>query len=339
MPAPWPPLRAEATPSPLPIRALTTMRLATELCFRLVRPRVIRREAALRAAASRGDPTAAEPGNGVPGAGANLAVFDTRQYTQWRCRQLEDQFRDHFGGVNLAGKAVLDFGCGTGQLCQLAARAGAARVDGIDLREADIAEARRRAEDQDLPVRPNFAVARDEARIEHPDATFDLILCFDAVEHIYQYRTIIAEWHRVLRPGGRILIWWQPYYHPWGHHLEVKIPLPWAHVLFSKRTLSETCDRVYAMPEYRPRVWELDDHGHPLPRDFGVPEHLGGVNGLTIRHFERLCLARGLRIARREAHPFHGPRPVELISGLLAKVPLVNELFTAFMIYELERPD
>lgn len=222
--------------------------------------------------------------------------------------------------------------------CLLAAGAGAARVVGVDLREADIAQARRRAANQDLPVRPSFAVARDESHIDHSDNSFDLILCFDAVEHIYQYRAIIREWYRILRPGGRVLIWWQPYYHPWGHHLEVKIPLPWAHVLFSKRTLSETCDRVHAMPEYRPRLWDLDEHGKRLPYDPGVPEHLGGVNGLTIRTFERLCQAEGLRISRREAHGFRGPAAVEAISRLLARLPLLNEFFTAFMIYELERP-
>jgi SAM-dependent methyltransferase len=308
------------------------MRLATELCFRLVRPRVIRREAALSAAAGN----RRTAGNGE--AGANPAVFDPAQYTDWRRRQLEAQFHDHFGGVSLKGKAVLDFGCGTGQLCLLAAGAGAARVEGVDLRETDIAQARCRAADQDLPVRPSFAVARDEAHIDYPDSSFDLILCFDTVEHIYQYRAIIREWYRILRPGGRILIWWQPYYHPWGHHLEVKIPLPWAHVLFSKRTLSETCDRVHAMPEYRPRLWDLDEHGHPLPLAPGVPEHLGGVNGLTIRKFERLCRAQGLRISRREAHAFRGPGAVEAISGLLARLPLFNEFFTAYMIYELERP-
>lgn len=312
------------------------MRLATELCFRLVRPRVLRREAALRAA-SIGQ-TKGQDGGRI-GAGANPAVFDQDAYTGWRSRQLEEQFRDHFSAVTLRGKAVLDFGCGTGQLSLLAAGAGAARVEGVDLREADIAKARRRAADLDLAVQPNFTLARDEARIDYPNASFDIVLCFDAVEHIYQYQAIIAEWRRILRPGGRVLIWWQPYYHPWGHHLEVMVPLPWAHALFSRRTLSETCDRVYAMPEYRPRIWELDDQGQPLPRDPGVPDHLGGVNGLTIRRFERLCRTQGLRIARREAHPFRGPPPVELVSRLLARVPLANEFFTAFMIYELQRPE
>jgi SAM-dependent methyltransferase len=307
------------------------MRLATALCFNLVKPIVVKRELALRAAREDQD---AHSGTSAEKA---LAALDADAYTDWRGSELEHQFRSSFQDHELRGKRVLDFGCGTGALSLLAAHAGAASVEGIDLLPGDIqiAEARLPHE-QDLPVEPRFRVAPDAEHIDAPDDAYDVVLCFDVVEHIMAYRSIIPEWKRVLAPGGRVLIWWQPYYHPYGHHLHSMIPVPWVHAIFSKRTLSETCHRIYELPEYQHRTWDLDEHGNPLPISDEGPETLGGVNGLTIRRFERLCRDSGFRLTRAEPHGFGGPRLVRSISSVLTHTPLLREFFTSHMVYRLE---
>jgi ubiquinone/menaquinone biosynthesis C-methylase UbiE len=39
------------------------------------------------------------------------------------------------------------------------------------------------------------------------DALFDLVLCLSAIDHLSDYERFVAESHRVLKPGGRILIY------------------------------------------------------------------------------------------------------------------------------------
>jgi mono/diheme cytochrome c family protein len=81
------------------------------------------------------------------------------------------------------------------------------------------------------------------------------------------YETVIPEWKRVLRKNGRVLIVWTPWYNPYAHHLENLVPIPWAHVLFSEKTLIETCEQIYDMPEWTPPVWDIDANGNKMAGD------------------------------------------------------------------------
>src|SRR5215469_17088952 len=49
-----------------------------------------------------------------------------------------------------------------------------------------------------LPIEPQFLVGSDSKSIALDDASMDVILCFDVLEHILDYRAIIPEWYRVL---------------------------------------------------------------------------------------------------------------------------------------------
>lgn len=61
------------------------------------------------------------------------------------------------------------------------------------------------------PPRPGAvafrAVAADmEARLPFPDASFDIVLCVEGVEHVQNRHATLAEFRRVLKPGGRLLL-------------------------------------------------------------------------------------------------------------------------------------
>jgi len=98
---------------------------------------------------------------------------------------------------------VLDVGCGTGALtAALAAAAGpGARVVGLDASADMIAHAR--------VSHPGctFTVGLAES-LEYPDASFDVVASSLLVHHLPQElrMSALGEMHRVLRPGGRLLV-------------------------------------------------------------------------------------------------------------------------------------
>jgi SAM-dependent methyltransferase len=93
---------------------------------------------------------------------------------------------------------VLDAGCGAGVEVVRFARAGA-RVAGIDIAPSAIALTARNLAHQSLEAR--LAVADGEA-LPFADASFDLVYAHGVVQYTSGDRGLVAEAHRVLRPGG-----------------------------------------------------------------------------------------------------------------------------------------
>ncbi|MEK7402446.1 MAG: methyltransferase domain-containing protein [Gemmatimonadota bacterium] len=105
------------------------------------------------------------------------------------------------------GEQVLDVGCGTGELALAAKRRVGAKgsVRGVDAGAEMVARAREKA------VRAGFDVPFDVApaqALPFPDASFDVALCALMMHHLPQdgRRQAVAEMHRVLKPGGRLLV-------------------------------------------------------------------------------------------------------------------------------------
>lgn len=260
------------------------------------------------------------------------ATLDETDYDVWRKSELEGQYVANFDTALLAGKRVVDFGCGAGDLAFFAARSGAANVTGVDLRAAVIARAERRREELGLEgIR--FDAASDPKRIDLPDGSADTILCFDVLEHIMCYREVFAEWRRVLAPGGRILIWWSVYWHPYGHHLQTMIPIPWVHAFVSEPVLYRVMARIYDHPRYRKRYWHFDDEGQPKPNPYRGQSRNGYLNQLTIAGFERELTRVGLAVAAKKVHPFSGSRLAGL-KRMLARLPWPDP-FCACVTYEI----
>ena len=101
-----------------------------------------------------------------------------------------------------AGKRVLEIGCGIGTDTMNFARAGA-NVTAVDLSPRSLQVARQRAEVFGLTERIQFVEANAERLPDFVEpAPYDLVYSFGVIHHSPHVESIVAEIHRVLRPGG-----------------------------------------------------------------------------------------------------------------------------------------
>lgn len=97
--------------------------------------------------------------------------------------------------------AVVDVGCGGGFTCEFLAKRGA-RVTGVDLSEPSLEQARKHAAQSGVQVTYRRASALE---LPFADASMDVVVCVDVLEHIPQWADALQEFHRVLKPGGVFL--------------------------------------------------------------------------------------------------------------------------------------
>ena len=245
----------------------------------------------------------------------------------------------HFSNADIDGKDVLDFGCGEGPLSLYLARICQPKsILGVDI-------------DAHAIERANLALTRlgdaavsfklsDTDRLPAADNSMDTILAFDCMEHVMQPENILAEWHRVLRPGGKVLIEWYPFKGPYGPHMTAMIPIPWAHVLFGEKALFETAARLYDQPDYIPNRWDLDERGEKKPNKWATSSTFreqGYLNEMTIPQFNAMTAAAGFRTARFEKRGFGQSGTKAAIGKALLKLPVIDVYFVNYSLIELQK--
>lgn len=104
------------------------------------------------------------------------------------------------------GEKVLDVACGTGDLSQAFARAGA-DVTGVDFtREMlDLALAKKARLRADVAGRLRYQWG-DAQNLEFPDSSFDVVSIAFGIRNVLEPARALAEFARVLKPGGRVLV-------------------------------------------------------------------------------------------------------------------------------------
>ena len=101
----------------------------------------------------------------------------------------------------IAGKAVLDIGCGGGILAESMARKGA-RVTGIDLSDKALKVAELHSLESGVQLRYELISAEDLAVREA--ATFDVVTCMEMLEHVPDPASIVRACATLVKPGGSI---------------------------------------------------------------------------------------------------------------------------------------
>lgn len=108
------------------------------------------------------------------------------------------------GDADLAGKTVLDIGCGVGGIdVLLVEQHGAAHVTGIDVETALIETSKRNVQRAGLSDR--IAITQvTPGPLVFDDDTYDVVFSKDSMIHIPDKAQIYSEIFRVLKPGGRL---------------------------------------------------------------------------------------------------------------------------------------
>ncbi|EFO80400.1 methyltransferase type 11 [Oscillochloris trichoides DG-6] len=165
-----------------------------------------------------------------------------RDYARWRERRINQElYQDErlamLSGVagELRGLRVLDLGAGMGGFAVAAALRGA-RVVASEYNPAYCEIVRLRAERHNLRL-PVFNAAGET--LPFADASFDVVVAWDVIEHVQSPTAMLREIARVLRPKGHCLItainrraWIDPHYHLPGINW---LPRPLAELLIARR--------------------------------------------------------------------------------------------------------
>ncbi len=128
-----------------------------------------------------------------------------REHVDRRIRYFRDVFE--FAGRPPEGIAVLEGGSCFGLGLVLLACLGAAKVRGIEIVPWMVEFAQRARDILPPALRGRIeAVAGSVNDLPFADGEFDVILSLEAISHYLDYRPFLAEAHRVLRPGGVLVV-------------------------------------------------------------------------------------------------------------------------------------
>ncbi len=181
----------------------------------------------------------------------------------------------------IAGKVVIDFGCGRGRDAIEIAKKGARRVVGIDIRQSMIQAATEAALEAGVADRCSF--------MRTTDTKADVILSVDAFEHFGDPRSILELMSEMLAPKGSVWVsFGPPWYHPRGGHLFSVFP--WAHLIFTESALIR---------------WRSDFKTDGARRFSEVD---GGLNQMSVTRFLNLVAESPLCFSNLELVPIGGLR-------------------------------
>ena len=213
------------------------------------------------------------------------------------------------------GELVLEVASGSGGPALFLAQAANCNVVGIDSNEPGVGRATRAAADAGLAARVRFSLADANARLPFDAASFDALVCIDALNHLPDRAGVLREWRRVLRPGRRAL-----FTDP------VVITGPVTADELARR--SSIGSFLFTPPGVNERL--LEQAGLRLLRREDVTENAARTSGRWLR----------ARQAREAALlPIEGPERFEGLQRFLAAVErLTSERRLSRFAYLVERP-
>lgn len=263
-----------------------------------------------------------------------------------RFESVENYVADRVSGVEtyrrlfsefspFAGRTVLELGCSSGYLLGAFLERESFEALGADIDGQALERGRSTFGD-----RIRF-VQTTPTSIPLPDRSVDVIYTVDTVEHLSRAREILTDCHRILRPGGRMLVHFHSWLGPWGAHLEDIIPFPWPQAVFSMDTLLNVAAHLYDSDEYVPACYWIDPEtgarrANPYLDHARWEEFL---NRMTLRQFERLVRTLPFDVVHARRLEFGGRAfGAARVLKRLAHLPFLDEFLTNALFCVLEKP-
>jgi cyclopropane fatty-acyl-phospholipid synthase-like methyltransferase len=134
----------------------------------------------------------------------HLGFWDGATRSHREAVENEDRTLAWLAGIE-AGTRVLDAGCGYGSSALWLARETGAEVVGVDLAPNHVAHARRLAVRAGVADRVRFH-RRDFRNTGFAGGTFDVVWAVESLCHAEDGDAFLAEAHRLLKPGGRLVV-------------------------------------------------------------------------------------------------------------------------------------
>src|SRR6185312_11472543 len=100
---------------------------------------------------------------------------------------------------------LLDVACGSGKPTLRIAQKTGCHVSGVDIHADGIASATANAREIGYEGRAHFHHANAAERLSFDTASFDALVCIDAINHLPDRPRVLSDWHRLLKPGGSLL--------------------------------------------------------------------------------------------------------------------------------------
>jgi SAM-dependent methyltransferase len=187
--------------------------------------------------------------------------------------QTESHLPACFDALNVKGKRVLEIGLGEGADAESLIRRGA-NWTGVDLTAESVERVRTRLTLRDLP----FTDLRQGSALDLPfaDDSFDMVFSHGVLHHVPEIRQAEKEIHRVLRPGGELVIMM---YARWSLNYLVSIALVRRAALLA---------------------------AYPLA-SLGIVQNSRGILGAHIENARRIGLGRYLRLKEFTHYNTDGP--------------------------------
>ena len=235
-------------------------------------------------------------------------------------------FLNHAGSAQamFKDKTVVDIGCGAGGKTLYYASQGVKKIYGLEILQKYEAEAKGLAKELGLESKFEF-IATDASKTPFKTGTIDTIIINDAIEHVDDPSAVISECMRILAPGGKLYMNFPPYYHPYGAHLSDAIGMPWVHVFFSDKTLIRLYkNKVKNLPDGKERV------DFRIAYKEGRP-YFSYINKITVKRFRNIVRTLGHKPV------YYKEVPLRNALAPLAKLPILNELFTKMVVCIIEK--
>lgn len=241
--------------------------------------------------------------------------------TMSKFHKLRDRFEGHLPLD--PSLRYLDMGCGTGGLTLAFARHGVRQITGVDFLPRNIETARALARQIGAQRQVQF-ICRD-LRTWCPAEKYDVLLSFDALEHVADPEALLRKMKDFMAPGGIAILAFGPLFHsPFGDHMWdfFRLQIPWRGILFSEQ----------AVLRVRRECFRSTDPAQEY-RDIA-----GGLNLMRYSQFLNSVRDTGWEFDYLAVNTFlKRLPPLRFVSDILLRLPLLRDYFVHSVYAVLRR--